>query len=63
MIFVAGNSRSGTTLMGRILGKHTTVFTFNELHFLEEKWMPVDEKISMTYDEALFNFSNLISIQ
>lgn len=63
MIFIAGNSRSGTTLMGRILGKHPDVFTFNELHYLEEKWMPVDEKISMTYDEALFNFSNLISIQ
>ena len=63
MIFVAGNSRSGTTLMGRILGKHPDVFTFNELHFLEEKWMPVDEKVSMTFDEALFEFSNLISIQ
>ena len=25
--------------------------------------MPVDEEISMTHDEALFNFSNLISIQ
>ena len=63
MIFIAGNSRSGTTLMGRILGKHPDVFTFSELHYLEEKWMPVDEKVSMTRDEALFNFSNLISIQ
>jgi hypothetical protein len=63
MIFVAGNSRSGTTLMGRILGKHPDIFTFNELHFLEEKWLPVDAKVSMTRDEALFTFSSLISIQ
>jgi hypothetical protein len=63
MIFVAGNSRSGTTLMGRILGKHSEVFTFNELHFLEEKWMPVDEKVSMPVGAAMVSFSNLISIQ
>ena len=33
MIFVVGNSRSGTTMMGRILGKHPDVYTFGELHF------------------------------
>ncbi len=32
MIFVVGNSRSGTTMMGRILGKHPCVYTFGELH-------------------------------
>jgi hypothetical protein len=32
-IFVVGSSRSGTTMMGRILGNHKDVFTFNELHF------------------------------
>ncbi len=63
MIFIAGNSRSGTTLMGRILGKHPDIFTFNELHFLEEKWMPVDEKVWMTHADAVLNFSNLISIE
>jgi hypothetical protein len=45
------------------LGKHPDVFTFNELHYLEEKWMPVDEKISMPQSEASLNFSNLLSIQ
>src|SRR6185295_10692095 len=63
MIFIAGNSRSGTTLMGRILGRHPEVFTFNELHYLEEKWMPIDEKNSMPQSDALLNFSNLVSIQ
>ena len=33
MIFIVGNSRSGTTMMGRIFGKHRSVYTFGELHF------------------------------
>ncbi len=38
MIFVVGNSRSGTTMMGRVLGGHSQVFTFHELHFFEQLW-------------------------
>lgn len=34
-IFVVGNSRSGTTMMGRILGKNYLVFTLSEIHFFE----------------------------
>lgn len=41
MIFVVGNSRSGTTMMGRILGNHPDVFTFGELHFFGQLWSPV----------------------
>ena len=37
-IFVVGSSRSGTTMMGRILGNHQGVFTFNELHFFGTIW-------------------------
>lgn len=40
MLFVVGNSRSGTTMMGRILGNHTDVFTFEELHFFGQLWSP-----------------------
>ncbi|HEX5002558.1 MAG TPA: sulfotransferase [Bacteroidia bacterium] len=36
MIIIAGNSRSGTTMTGRILGNHPAVFTFQELHFFDE---------------------------
>ena len=37
-IFIVGSSRSGTTMMGRILGNHKDIFTFNELHFFGAIW-------------------------
>ena len=40
MIFVVGNSRSGTTMMGRILGKHPDIYTFGELHFFGQLCAP-----------------------
>ena len=40
MIFVVGNSRSGTTMMGRILGRHPNVHTFGELHFFGQLCAP-----------------------
>lgn len=40
MLFVVGNSRSGTTMMGRILGKQSDVYTFGELHFFGQLWSP-----------------------
>ncbi len=39
-LFVVGNSRSGTTLMGRILGKHPKIYTFGELHFFGQLCSP-----------------------
>ena len=35
IIFVVGNSRSGTTMLGRMLGLNKSVHTFPELHFFE----------------------------
>ena len=40
MLFVVGNSRSGTTMMGRVLGKQSDVYTFGELHFFGQLWSP-----------------------
>lgn len=38
--YVVGNSRSGTTMTARLLGRHPDVLTLPELHFLEELWTP-----------------------
>lgn len=35
-IFVVGNSRSGTKLMGRCLGLHSQIHTLKEMHFFDE---------------------------
>ena len=32
-IFIVGSSRSGTTMMGRVLSNNRNIFTFKELHF------------------------------
>lgn len=36
-IFIVGNSRSGTTMLGRVFGNHSAIYTFNELHFFEQQ--------------------------
>lgn len=53
VIFVVGASRSGTTMMSRILGTHADVFPFHELHFFEQLWdgqaeaLPKEEAVSL----------------
>ena len=63
IIFVVGNSRSGTTLMGRILGNHDNVFTFNELHFFEQMWSRGDRVSLLSRSECLNTLSRLICAQ
>ena len=62
-IFVVGNSRSGTTLVGRILNRHPTIFTFDELHFFEELWNPDDNSTTLSRTEATELFAQLLNIQ
>lgn len=63
MIFVVGSSRSGTTMLGRILGLHTDVHTFGELHFFEQ--LAQEEDLSpgkvWPYDESLRILEQLLT--
>ena len=62
MIFIVGNSRSGTTMMGRILGNHSDVFTFGELHFFGQLWSPVHTSV-LNETEAIELASRLFTLQ
>ncbi len=62
MLFVVGNSRSGTTMMGRILGNHDDVFTFGELHFFGQLWSPASST-ELDISEATELAAKLFCIQ
>jgi len=51
MIFVVGNSRSGTTMMAKLLSKSGKVHFFGEIHFFEQLWNP-EEKSVLNVEDA-----------
>jgi hypothetical protein len=63
IIFVVGNSRSGTTMMASILGRHPEVLQFRELHFFERLWLPGDEARVMSEEEAAGLAARLMTIE
>lgn len=63
MVFIVGSSRSGTTMLGRILNNHSAVFTFpHELHFFEQLWSRKDKNSVLSKDEAVKLAATLVSI-
>ncbi|MGB2963493.1 MAG: sulfotransferase [Anaerolineales bacterium] len=62
-IFITGYSRSGTTLLGRILGKNDDVFLLYELHFFEELFDPNNRTKSISSSTAIELTSELIARQ
>lgn len=63
IIFIVGNSRSGTTLLMRALEHHPEIFVFNELHFFEQLWSPEDRGKLLTREEAITLNSKLLLTQ
>ncbi len=64
MIFVVGNARSGTTMMGRILGNHPSVHTFRyELHFFDKLWPLEKKNLKLSFSAALDLAARLTCIQ
>jgi len=51
-VFIVGNSRSGTTMMMRIMDMHPQVHSINEPHFFDSMWSPEDEGKSLEKREA-----------
>jgi hypothetical protein len=62
-IFVTGSSRSGTTMMSRILNNHSLIFTFNELHFFEQLCEPSKLTEIISYNDAVKLCDKLIGVQ
>lgn len=52
-IFVVGTARAGTTLVSRILGRHTAVLAPGETHFYEDLWGQRDRFGDLTTADAL----------
>ena len=50
-------------MMGRIIGKHSSVFTFKELHFFGQLWSLKDENKFLEKKESIKLFSKLLCIQ
>ncbi len=64
IIFIVGNSRSGTTMMGRILGNNPDIFTFGELHFFGKLYEPSKKNIkSLNIEQSVNLFAKLLCVQ
>ncbi len=61
--FVVGNSRSGTTLMGRVLARSGEVQFLNEVHFFERLWLPGSSTEVLEHGPAVELASRLVATQ
>jgi hypothetical protein len=62
-LFIAGPSRSGTTLMARLFELHPEVFAFTELHFFEGLAAPSEVTRPLTRAEAVDLLARLVANQ
>ncbi len=62
MLFVVGNSRSGTTMLGRILGRNSEVHKFPELHLFGPCVTHGEEFQTVNRSEAIRIYSWLLDV-
>ena len=62
-VFVVGNSRSGTTMMLRVMNNHSQVHGINEPHFYGTYWAPADDGKPLPEADAKALFIKLITRQ
>ena len=60
IIFIVGNSRSGTTMFSRILNNHDEIFSFHEIHFFEELVSANELNKAISSDNASILLAKLI---
>jgi hypothetical protein len=62
-VFITGNSRTGTSMISKILGNNELIYGFKELHFFEQLWYPEKNAKQLTKEQAIKLFAELISLQ
>lgn len=63
VFFIVGNSRSGTTMLMRILNNHKSVHSINEPHFFEQYLSRSEKGKYMAEKESIELFSTLLYVQ
>src|SRR3982751_4280469 len=63
VVFITGNSRTGTSMVSKILGNNESIYGFKELHFFEQLWYPEKNTDELTKEEGVKLFAELISLQ
>jgi len=61
-IFVVGASRSGTSMLNRILGQHNAILAMNELHFFEKVGDTVMRSRVLSQKSTLENCARLLGV-
>lgn len=61
-VFIVGNSRSGTTMLLRMLNLHSQIFVGNEFHFFEQLWSTADKNKKIDKHSAELLLSKLFYI-
>ena len=62
-IFIVGYSRSGTTMLSRVLGKADNIYSFNEMHFFEQLYSPEEFDKKLNESQAISFADKLLDIQ